>query len=284
MNNASIKIKGYSGCSVQIITKDKNILVKKTSKDVEYNSRLFSQFQKHKSYLKQSYNNITSPSVVDDGYDESNNYYYTMEYMPHSDMVSYLNICGTDGLIKLHRDLSDFIHTNIKYSYMKNVLPEFNSKMSSVEKSLSSDKSLDLFEQFNNEVSKLDKVEIPIGKCHGDLTLSNMLISFDGKTKILIDFLDCFIESPIHDIVKIRQDTVHKWSIYRCENEFDQCRLNMVLDKLDQLAKDEFFGYDFVCKYYKFFQILNLFRILAYARDEETHNYLVQCVERELDG
>ena len=45
------------------------------------------------------------------------------------------------------------------------------------------------------------EIEIPMGKCHGDLTFSNIL--FNGNNYYLIDFLDSFIESPLLDLVKI---------------------------------------------------------------------------------
>ena len=51
----------------------------------------------------------------------------------------------------------------------------------------------------------LSDMLIPVGTCHGDLTFSNIL--FNGNNYYLIDFLDSFIESPLLDIVKLRQDT-----------------------------------------------------------------------------
>ena len=45
----------------------------------------------------------------------------------------------------------------------------------------------------------MDKIELPEGFCHGDLTLSNLL--FNNDDIVIIDFLDTFLDSTIQDIV-----------------------------------------------------------------------------------
>jgi hypothetical protein len=52
---------------------------------------------------------------------------------------------------------------------------------------------------------------IPIGTCHGDLTLSNIIITQDNKM-YLFDFLDSYIESPLQDVAKLIQDFDYGWS------------------------------------------------------------------------
>ena len=72
---------------------------------------------------------------------------------------------------------------------------------------------------FKNICMKLDKVEINIkGKCHGDLTLSNIIINNNLKKIILIDFLETFNESPLQDICKLIQDLRLYWSSRRFNN------------------------------------------------------------------
>ena len=71
----------------------------------------------------------------------------------------------------------------------------------------------DIFYFLENETHKIKKIKLPINICHGDLTLCNILIKNKEKNIFLIDFLDSFLESPIVDMVKIRQDTKYKWCI-----------------------------------------------------------------------
>ena len=69
---------------------------------------------------------------------------------------------------------------------------------------------------FKKIYSNLDNVKVNLkGKCHGDLTLSNIIINSDLKKIILIDFLKTFNESPLQDICKLIQDLRLYWSSRR---------------------------------------------------------------------
>ncbi|TXI21822.1 MAG: hypothetical protein E6Q67_07080 [Roseateles sp.] len=55
------------------------------------------------------------------------------------------------------------------------------------------------------------EMPFPMGPCHGDLTLSNVILDpVSGIT--LIDFLDTFLETPLQDVAKLKQDFVYGWS------------------------------------------------------------------------
>ncbi|GAK85503.1 hypothetical protein JCM19238_3092 [Vibrio ponticus] len=60
-------------------------------------------------------------------------------------------------------------------------------------------------------------LELPIGLCHGDLTLSNIKITQDNYL-MLFDFLECDINSPLQDAAKLVQDFEYGWS-FRKEKE-----------------------------------------------------------------
>lgn len=60
------------------------------------------------------------------------------------------------------------------------------------------------------------EIIFPLGPCHGDLTLSNVILSSTGSVK-LIDFLDSYIESPLQDVAKIRQEFDHLWSFRKLD-------------------------------------------------------------------
>ena len=67
------------------------------------------------------------------------------------------------------------------------------------------DDCLDFVNTLPNEMS------FPMGRCHGDLTLSNVILDpVSGIT--LIDFLDTFLETPLQDVAKLKQDFVYGWS------------------------------------------------------------------------
>lgn len=73
----------------------------------------------------------------------------------------------------------------------------------------------DLKYQVDNCMRVVDKLPaellFPIGPCHGDLTLGNVIL--DARSGVtLIDFLDTYLETPLQDIAKLKQDFVYGWS------------------------------------------------------------------------
>ena len=124
------------------------------------------------------------------------------------------------------------------------------------------------------------KIEIPFGKCHGDLTFSNIL--FNGNNYYLIDFLDSFIESPLLDIVKIRQDSQFEWSRLMYEGEVDLVRLSIISRKIDKEIAAYYSQYEWYRKYYHVFQLMNFLRILQYAKKEKVILYLKNVIKSML--
>ena len=93
----------------------------------------------------------------------------------------------------------------------------------------------DCEKSFNNMP---ETIEMPIGVCHGDLTFSNIL--FTSTNYYFIDYLDSFIETPIQDIVKLRQDTKYFWSTMMYKKKYDIVRLNMIFKYIDDKINDHF--------------------------------------------
>ncbi|MBL4280019.1 phosphotransferase [Vibrio fluvialis] len=58
---------------------------------------------------------------------------------------------------------------------------------------------------------------LPLGECHGDLTLANLKVTEENQL-YLFDFLSCEINSPLQDAAKIIQDFEYGWS-FRKEKE-----------------------------------------------------------------
>ncbi|MBT0858600.1 phosphotransferase, partial [Campylobacter coli] len=92
-----------------------------------------------------------------------------------------------------------------------------------------------------NQLYLFDKYPFPIGYCHGDLTFSNIL--FQNQNIVLIDFLDNFIETPLQDVVKLRQDTRHKWSLKMTHANYDEIKIRIILSYLDCYIHKYFLKY-----------------------------------------
>ena len=101
----------------------------------------------------------------------------------------------------------------------------------------------------------------------------------------LLDFLDSFIESPIIDIVKFRQDTKYYWSVV-IDNDLElhkKVRVIQVLNQIDQLLNDflnlrvqNYLGW------ITFLEVLNLFRILPYVENNEDYMFLKKNLSKEI--
>ena len=126
---------------------------------------------------------------------------------------------------------------------------------------------------FGKIISKLNGVKINLrGNCHGDLTLSNIIINRDKKKIILLDFLNTFKETPLQDICKLIQDLRLYWSSRRL-NKTNMLRAKIFCDNIKPFLS---------IKKTTFYEILDLemsmtlLRILPYIpeNDVETIKWL----------
>ena len=120
-------------------------------------------------------------------------------------------------------------------------------------------------------------LRIPVGVCHGDLTFSNVL--FCGQQYCLIDFLDSFIETPLQDIVKLRQDSQYLWSCLMYQQPYDALRLKLISEYVDERLDKHFSQYDWYKEHYEMLQLMNMLRILPYAKEEKVVAYLKRVIK-----
>lgn len=98
----------------------------------------------------------------------------------------------------------------------------------------------------------------------------------------MIDFLDSFVESPLLDLVKIRQDSCYEWSRLMYEGNVDRVRLGIISRKIDEEIDQYYSQYEWYKKYYQIFQLLNFLRILQYAKEEKVIVYLKKVISQLL--
>lgn len=274
-----IEIKGHSGCSVKIHEANDKIVIVKSTHNLSYLDRLCKQAEKQIAFNNHIINNIKTPEVFN--IEKSNEYtLVNMEYIYSSNFIEFFEKAGFNQIDQFINSLLRFIDYSIVTSqeakYNKQL---FISKFTEVKKQI----------LFNNEfkddkiiLELLDKAEylfnvtedylLPIGFCHGDLTLSNIL--FCGDTYYFIDFLDSFIESPLIDVVKIRQDTMFAWSLMMFDGKYDLARTKIILKHIDQVLDKHFSKFQWYNIGYKGFQVMNLLRILQYSKESRTSEFL----------
>ena len=281
----TIDIKGHSGCDIDIIEDNDNLYVRKSTKDPKYLDRLEKQGLKQINDLAAD-EGILTPQIHELNKSE-NECYILMDYIYAKNFIDYFESASP-------KDIDHFINLFIKYinKELSNCLIELVDKSIFIDKfdSIVKNCEKNALTKNNNRVKSIldecnecfnkfsEKIEIPVGKCHGDLTFSNIL--FTSNNYYFIDYLDSFIETPIQDIVKLRQDTKYFWSTMMYKKKYDNVRLKMIFNYIDDKIVDYFFNN---CKYYyKLYdklQLMNILRILPYVKEEKVRDFVLNILE-----
>jgi len=284
-----LDIQGHSGCDIAIVHEDNDLHIHKSTHDPGYVPRLVNQANKQIAASRIEYQNIRVPKIFEVEQSESDAT-IKMEYIYSKNFVEYFENAGFEQIKYLIGAIKYFIDLEINASTMQTVPSNIlTDKMDDVARKVARNVHLkddneaqELVRRSQAVMDGVGDMLMPVGTCHGDLTFSNIL--FNGNNYYLIDFLDSFIESPLLDIVKIRQDTAYMWSTLMYHKPFDKVRLSIVSEKIDQ-AIDEYFTakYDWYRKYYMPLQLMNFLRILQYGHDDKVIAYLKRVISGQLE-
>lgn len=278
-----IEVKGHSGCSVSIEREGKSLFIFKATNDPAYISRLEKQAKKQEEASALEYQHIRIPQIYALQKKE-NSFTIKMEYVYSKNFMEYFESAGfeqIDYFIKafimfVEREINASPIKDIDINVLKNKFDDIKEKISRNEL-IANDESFRLIlDKCDNLIKSIDRICLPVGKCHGDLTFSNIL--FNGNNYYLIDFLDSFIESPLMDIVKLRQDSAFMWSKLMYIRDFDEIRFKIISKKIDSEIDYHFRKYEWYNEYYNTFQIINFLRILQYAKDEKVVRFLKETL------
>lgn len=266
-------VKGHSGYSIDIIREGVNLYVYKRCNDSDKAARLLRQAEKQEQATRHQYSGFQTPHILSSELD-GNICSIKMPYIYSRNFMEYFESAGFEQIDYFIHTLILFIEEELTLSPLQSINADvINNKFFSVEQTidanphiLKGEKMASIMAQSKRLLTEIKEWKLPIGVCHGDLTFSNIL--FTANTYYLIDFLDSFIESPLMDVVKLRQDSAHIWSAKMYAKPYDPIRLRIICDKIDSELDAYFQQYDWYKAYYLPLQILNLLRVLQYAKDE----------------
>ena len=283
-----LDIQGHSGCDISIVTEDNELHIHKSTHDASYVPRLVNQANKQIAASKTEYQHIRVPKIFE-VQQSATDATIKMEYIYSKNFVEYFENAGFEQIKYLIGAIKYFIDLEINASTMQ-VVPStiLTDKMADVARKveknvhLKDDAEAQELVRLSSEVmNRVGDMEMPVGTCHGDLTFSNIL--FNGNNYYLIDFLDSFIESPLLDIVKIRQDTAYLWSTLMYHKPFDKVRLSIISERIDSAIDEYFTGkYEWYRRYYMPLQLMNFLRILQYGKEEKVIAYLKRVIAGQL--
>lgn len=271
-----IEVKGNSGCSINIVEHDNKLTVHKSTFDSNYVQRLVAQANKQKNAILTE--NIEVPKIHSIITSDSSAT-IVMDYIHAKNFVDFIEQSPISAIDDFTKSIIAYIDNEISSSHEETIHSNvFTDKIISIEhnsekNSYVTNKTFGLLKESSKAFKHRGDIKLPVGTCHGDLTLSNIL--FSSNKYYLIDFLDSFIETPIQDIVKLRQDTSLLWSLQMYDKAYDKIRIKTVLDYIDDAINDHF---STTCEYYKssydYIQLINILRIVPYAKSQAVAEYL----------
>lgn len=276
-------VKGHSGFSIDIVREGTNLYVYKRCSDADKAERLMRQAAKQEQATGFHYSGFQTPHIIATEHD-TKGASIKMDYIYSRNFMEYFESAGFEQIDYFIQTLIRFIEEELAHSPIQ-VIPAdiVNSKFLSVKKTIAANTHIrkdntlsSIMEKAERLLTGITEWRLPVGICHGDLTFSNIL--FTANTYYLIDFLDSFIESPLMDIVKLRQDSAHIWSAKLYTKPYDPIRLGIISRKIDTELDTYFQQYNWYNAYYLPLQVLNLLRVLQYA----TEDAIVDDLETEL--
>lgn len=248
---------GLSGCKLELIEPS---VIRKYSSNIQYNLRLKSQINKQKLFSNLILKNIDTPKIIQTSYQEL--YYFDMEYVSGQSFHEYFSTSNIDDINFVISSLFNYFDTLIKNKkYYKSDVSSKRilEKINSLESSTNFKKHL----SFLKKIVEGTNLHIPQTFCHGDLTFTNII--FHKNRLYFIDFLDCFIDSFLIDLVKLKQDLFYFWSL---ENQnIQSIRIRQIYSFIWKSIQEKYIEYISTTEF-KILDFLNSLRLEPYLTDE----------------
>ena len=265
-------IKGNSGCLLEVkIKENQPILVRKTSHNLEFNSRLKTQMSLQLTFYDKK---ILSPIVLSNGFN-GELFFFEMEYINGNTFIDWLQDGDVSTIINNISIILKQISSNIILDTQYDLNNLVQLKLESILEQISNVNFHQFIMENRSLIMDFDWSVCPITECHGDLTLENVLISEDNKI-YYIDFLDSFIKTWLIDIAKLLQDTMLFWSLrYKMDDLSINYRIRLMSITNIIISFIRNWNHEAVCLVYRL-MLINIFRIMPYCKDEVTEQWILK--------
>lgn len=269
MNTNDIGVNGNSHDELQFMEVAGLKFIKKTA--------ILSRASRLEQSCRMQINSIhRTPGVLDEK-KRHGCFSFTMEYVSGfcgSEIPEYCDV-RTVGKLKLF--FSNYV-SKISELNDEDVTEDFQNKLSSMDKEKVDNElyyhALKSLRTFIGD----DRIICPVGDYHGDLTLSNIVVSNSTSEIFLIDFLPSYVSTPLLDVAKIEQDLLYKWS-YRHKNT-KSARVDVALNYL--YPTQELKSLSKYARPLRIISLLNTLRIFPYITDEATQKWCNSTLQKEL--
>ena len=256
MKNIERKLEtGLSGCKLELIGSN---TLRKHSSSPSYNKRLDLQVKKQELFSNQVFRNVETPKVLSKG-----DSYFDMEYVTGRSFDEYFSVCSVNDIDFVFDSLCgyfDGLISNAQYYQPEVSKKRLLDKINSLE--THTNHLTDLY-HIRQMVSSIT-MRIPQTFCHGDLTFTNII--FNKNRLYYIDFLDCFIDSFLCDLIKLKQDLYYHWSLD--VQGIKNLRIRQIYSFLWRKLEDRYSQYVETIEF-DVLDVLNTLRIEPYLTNED---------------
>ncbi len=287
-----VKLEGRSGCPIRIVEKGGQIYVNKGSASLTYNDRLNKQASKQNEFksIYPENSSLRAPEVYSVGVAQDGLAFFEMEYArgeKFSDFFPGLSLPQLDLVVEI---FINYFHSAIENAAWMDV-PLATTKLKTDEVQQKVIPMTHYSEELKHTLftflhDKKPVAPLPQSFCHGDFTFSNMLFKENGQIYVF-DFLDSFIESPLIDLVKLRQDTKFLWSVLIDENLEDHkvTKVIQILKYMDSKLAMFLSGLTpDLQQWYTYLEVFNLARIMPYAHKQTDFQFLNRSLTQLLNS
>jgi thiamine kinase-like enzyme len=260
---------GLSGCKIELID---NHTIKKFSSGENYNKRLLQQCDKQMFFSKKTLKAVQVPKVFNVRKEDL--YSFEMEYVTGQSFDQFFSFCGIDDVNFVIESLIEYFDCIFESAKM------YSSEESKI-KILKKLESLEEKTKYQDLISwlkcliEIEDLSMPKSFCHGDLTFTNVI--FSGKRIYLIDFLDSYLDTPLIDLVKLKQDLFYYWSLEI--QQLDNLRIRQSYNKIWTTIKDVYRNYIDTTSF-DVLDLINTLRIEPYLTNDYQRSILNSIIKR----
>lgn len=268
--------KGHSNFQLELIQKPEGYFVKKVAygKDI---LRLIKQKEKQ-VYFKRCLlgtkimNLFDIPEVIEENLEnESQFYYFIMKFYNGNSILDILEKGDITLLDDLIEKLFNFIDWELNECKIikEDVSPQIRMKLLEIKDKI---EDLTVIKIIDKTLKLTDKpIYAPIGLCHGDFTLANLI--FTNKI-ILLDFLDSYVNSPLQDVAKLLQSINLQWELLMSREKRDLIKIKIGYDYLKKRIKERFKE--------DIFYLITLLRLFPYITDNNIYKIVLKETQKTL--
>jgi hypothetical protein len=271
----------FSNSKFELINKEKKIYLKKIISNPKIKD--FESIQKNNFFNKTiNIKNVKTQNIKIKSFNDlKKKKYFISEYIEGNAGDLILTNLGYNE-IKLIKNFIEeyfiFLKKNVKWTKLEKEIVIV--KLDKIKKKIKIPILMSLFKKNKKKIiNELSYIKyFPRSFCHGDLTLSNMIIT--KKEIYLIDFLKTYNEGITQDLSKIYQEFILGWSARKLDKQ-DLLRSETIYQKIIPNNFFKSFSKKFR-KVLKYEILMTLLRIFPYVNknDKITINWLIKSFNK----